>query len=70
MKYLISIFIILYVLLTIWAFLDIIYCVSKKDRISEPYWIFIIILFPLIGSILYFHFKHKKRMRRNIFTQQ
>lgn len=67
MKYLVIIFLILYIILFVWTFTDIIHRFLKKDKDFSPYWIFFIILLPLLGSILYFHFKHDKRMKKSIF---
>lgn len=59
--------IILTAILWIWALVDII-----KSRFENPLmqlmWIFLIFIFPILGSIIYFQFGKKNTQRRRKFN--
>ena len=69
-EYLIIIFIILQTLLVVWGLFDIFYRLYKKDPSVEMYWIFIILLFPFLGALLYFHRKYSQRRKNCLFSQR
>lgn len=63
-------FLILLFLLILWGLFDIFYRLYKKDPTVEIYWIFIILLFPFLGALLYFHRKHSQRRKNCLFSQR
>ena len=63
-------FLILLFLLILWGLFDIFYRLYKKDPTVEIYWIFIILLFPFLGTLLYFHRKHSQRPKSSLFSQR
>lgn len=63
-------FLILLSLLSLWGLFDIFYRLYKKDPSVEMYWIFIILLFPFLGALLYFHRKHSQRRKNRLFSQR
>lgn len=67
MEYFIAVFFALYAILMILTFTDIFYRIYNKDKTFQLYWVFFVFLCPLLGSILYFHFKRGERMRKSIF---
>ncbi|WP_460484662.1 PLDc N-terminal domain-containing protein [Capnocytophaga sp. HP1101] len=69
-SFLTTIFLILLSLLTLWGLSDVLYRLYKKDPTVKTYWLFVILLFPLLGTILYFHFKHAQRSQTRPFSQR
>ena len=63
-------FLILLFLLILWGLFDIFYRLYKKDPSVEMYWIFIILLFPFLGALLYFHRKHSQKRKNCLFSQR
>jgi len=63
-------FLILLFLLILWGLLDVFYRHYKKDPTVEMYWIFIILLFPFLGALLYFHRKYSQRRKNSLFSQR
>jgi hypothetical protein len=57
-KILIIAFITLALILWIWAILDITKSSFKQDRMKYI-WLAFVILFPILGSIIYFQFRRK-----------
>ena len=68
--FLVTTFLILLSLLILWGLLDVFYRHYKKDPSVEMYWIFIILLFPFLGALLYFHRKHSQRRKSSLFSQR
>lgn len=68
--FLVTTFLILLSLLILWGLLDVFYRHYKKDPTVEMYWIFIILLFPFLGALLYFHRKHSQRRKSSLFSQR
>ena len=68
--FLVTTFLILLSLLILWGLLDVFYRHYKKDPTVEMYWIFIILLFPFLGALLYFHRKHIQRRKSSLFSQR
>jgi hypothetical protein len=57
-KILIFVFITLALVLWIWAIVDIRKSSFKQDRMKDV-WLAFVILFPIIGSIIYFQYRRK-----------
>ena len=68
--FLVTTFLILLSVLILWGLLDVFYRHYKKDPSVEMYWIFIILLFPFLGALLYFHRKHSQRRKNCLFSQR
>ncbi|MGK7649818.1 PLD nuclease N-terminal domain-containing protein [Capnocytophaga sp. oral taxon 380] len=68
--FLVTTFLILLSVLILWGLLDVFYRHYKKDPTVEMYWIFIILLFPFLGALLYFHRKHSQRRKSSLFSQR
>ncbi len=56
-KYLVIIFGTLVIALQLWAIIDVIYRIFKFGSRLKTYWIWVVILLPLIGPIIYFQRK-------------
>lgn len=61
-------FVVLQTVLVFWALIDILSRFYKKEKI-ELYWIFVVLLFPFLGSVIYFHAKHREKMNQSIFKK-
>lgn len=70
MSYLLITFIVLYVVLSLWAIIDILSRIYRKDTTINHLWVLFIFIFPLLGSIIYFHMKHKNQMRQSIYYRK
>ncbi|MGB0165728.1 MAG: PLD nuclease N-terminal domain-containing protein [Luteibaculum sp.] len=62
MGLLLLLFLILSVVLWIWAFVDIIRD-SDKDEGLAVLWILLILLFPVVGTLAYFWMKNRRRKK-------
>ena len=60
---LLSITFILELILVIWAFVDI----FKRREKNILLWILVILIFPIIGSIVYFQISGRERIHNSIF---
>ncbi|PCH69155.1 MAG: hypothetical protein COC06_08080 [Bacteroidales bacterium] len=57
MTYMLITFGILIIIVQLWAIIDVFYRVFKFGRRFKTYWIWLVILLPLIGPLIYFQRK-------------
>lgn len=70
MKYLLISYMVLTAILWLWSMFDIFFRIYKKDPTVRLYWILWIIFAPPIGSLLYFHHKHRvNAYKRKLFQK-
>ena len=54
---------ILTAILWIWALVDI-FKTKFQNSVFKIIWVLLIVIFPVLGSIIYFNFKNKKRSKQ------
>ena len=50
----------LFVIIQLWAIIDVIYRIFKFGRKLKTYWIWVILFLPVLGPIIYFQWKRRE----------